>query len=744
MFRLPYIILVLTLLLQGFAVTAQPASVRLQDKRTKEAVAFAHLQLCNFKGAVMHTLISDIEGRIEVDIRQPMLMTISALGYQMHHDTLYPSEKKKLLLQPLVYNMDEVVVTGQYSPQPVDKSIFRVKVIGASAISRKASNNLSELMAGELNVRTSFDGALGSRITLQGLSGEHIKFLIDGVPLIGRMNGNIDLGQLNLHNVKQIEVIEGPMSVIYGSNALAGVINIITRDGNTRKQAVSAGSYLESVGVYNFNADASFSKNNWSSSIAAMRNFFDGFSTVDSLRSKLWKPKRQYGTDASLNYRTNSLQSGLSVSYFNELLKDKGNLMRPYYETAFDSDFITNRLTAKLDLNTKLFTNRFLNVLASYSYYDRIKNTWFVDLTTLDKTITANTFDQDTSRFNQYLLRAEFSKSTNESPFNYQLGLDVNYENGYGNRILDLQQSIGDFAGFLSVKWQIGARSMLQPGLRYAFNTKYKAPLVYSLNIKHDFVEALSFRGSYAKGFRAPSLKELYLEFVDVNHNIRGNESLEAESSHNVNMAFKYHQEKAGYDYGLELNLFYNHISNSISLATIDPESSLYTYVNLEKMITQGYQLQFNNRIYPRLEMKLGFGHTGRLQQQNNAANLNMIYSADVIATVNYRWQKPNLDFGLYYKYNGAYPEVFVDEDGEIFRYIMEGYHNMDLSATKYFKGNKLLLQIGAKNLFDNTNVMIRGSSGGGGVHGIGGDSSPVGWGRTYFIKFIARLDKTS
>ncbi|MDV7396233.1 TonB-dependent receptor plug domain-containing protein, partial [Arthrospira platensis SPKY1] len=91
--------------------------------------------------------------------------------------------------------MDEVVVTGQYTPQPVDKSIFRVKVIGAKTIGQKASNNLGELMAGELNIRTSFDGALGSRIMLQGLGGEHIKFLIDGVPLIGRMNGNIDLGQ---------------------------------------------------------------------------------------------------------------------------------------------------------------------------------------------------------------------------------------------------------------------------------------------------------------------------------------------------------------------------------------------------------------------------------------------------------------------------------------------------------------------------------------------------------------------
>ncbi|MCK9449080.1 MAG: TonB-dependent receptor [Bacteroidales bacterium] len=721
----------------------QRAGIQLLDARSKEPVAFAHIQLSSSNGDRLQTLITDMDGKAEIQLANPVLFAVSAIGYEAIQDTIKPSEKKKVLLQPLSYTIDEVVVTGQYTPQPVDKSIFRVKVIGAGTISQKASNNLGDLMSGELNIRTSFDGALGSRITLQGLGGEHIKFLVDGVPLIGRMNGNIDLGQLNLHHVKQIEVIEGPMSVIYGSNALAGVINIITRDYDQTRYTAQATSYLESVGVYNFTAGLSASKGRWSGTAGAMRNFFDGYSLFDTIRSKQWKPKRQYSGEAGLAYRTPSLHMRMNLSYFNEMLKDNGNLLKPYFETAFDSDFITNRLTSRIDLTSRLRNNRYLTALASYSYYNRVKNTWFVDLTTLDKNLTANVFDQDTSYFGQYLVRAEYSKSASDQPFNYQMGLDLTYETGYGRRILDQWQAIGDYAGFLSVKWQPGSRFLLQPGLRYGFNTRYQAPLVYSLNLKYELFESMSIRGSYAKGFRAPSLKELYLEFVDVNHNIRGNEDLQAESSQNINMALVYQLYKQTHDLSIELNTFYNAITNSITLAAIDPETALYTYVNLDQMITQGYQLQWTAKLFPWIELKTGIGQTGRKQSQQDAPEVDMVYSTDVLATVNYRWQKPKIQVGLFYKYNGKYPEVFVDQDGTILRYMMQPYHIMDVSVSRSFYGNRLQLQAGAKNLFDNTNILISGDRGGGTAHSVSEGSSPVGWGRTYFVKLTFNLYQT-
>ncbi len=741
--RSKYFFVMFALLAGLHPMSGQQAQLSLRDARSREAVPFAHISFRSFDQQQTLGAVADIDGKASLAIRKAGIIQVSALGYNLLTDTINPGQKKQLSLQPQVFNMDEVVVTGQYTPQPVDKSIFRVKVIGARQIEQRASNNLSELMTGELNIRGMVDGVLGSRITLQGLGGEHIKFLIDGVPVIGRMNGNIDLSQLNLYNVKQIEIIEGPMSVIYGSNALAGVINILTRDQAVARLSNKAEAYYESVGVYNFNANSTIARKRWTLSAAGARNFFDGYSAVDTTRSKRWKPKRQYNGDVSAGYSHHRTKARLNVSYFNELLRDKGNLLKPYFETAFDSDFTTNRLTTRFDLSQKVLSNRYLNVLASYAYYDRRKNTWFKDLTTLEKVLTSNTFDQDTSRFDQWVLRSEFSKSDQGSPLNYQLGIDLNVEKGYGRRILDRKQEIGDYAAFLSLKLQPTSRLMLQPGARYSHNTRYQAPLVYSLNIKYDLRESLSLRASAAKGFRAPSLKELYLEFVDVNHNIRGNENLKAESSQNYNLALRYHHEKPSYDYGFEAALFRNAITNSITLAALNTADQLYTYVNLDKMISQGYQLQFNNRIYPWLELKFGLGQTGRQQIQNSRPGVAMIYSTDVFAQAGYTWRKINTRFGAYYKYNGDYPEVFVAQDGTIFRTIMKAYHTLDLNASREFFDRRLQLQIGAKNLFNNTNIEVSGNSGGGGIHsGGGGGSSPVGWGRTWFVRLNVNFDK--
>ena len=145
--------------------------------------------------------------------------------------------------------LEEVVITGQIKEVNIDNALHDINIIGLEAIKKGGFTSLNEILKFQSNIQISNDNILGSQINIQGITGENIKILIDGKPMIGRLNGNIDLSQVNLMNVKRIEIVEGPLSVNYGSDALGGTINIITKKSNDISPAFE--SYYETIGKYN-------------------------------------------------------------------------------------------------------------------------------------------------------------------------------------------------------------------------------------------------------------------------------------------------------------------------------------------------------------------------------------------------------------------------------------------------------------------------------------------------------------
>ncbi|MEO0008823.1 MAG: hypothetical protein RJA20_3019, partial [Bacteroidota bacterium] len=125
--------------------------------------------------------------------------------------------------------LGQVVVTAQFAPTDARQSVSSVRVLSRQTIERRAVTSLGELLQAEPNIRITQDPVLGSAVSLNGLRGENLKILIDGVPVTGRLNGSIDAGQLPMNAVQQVEIIEGAQSLLYGSEASAGVINLVTR-----------------------------------------------------------------------------------------------------------------------------------------------------------------------------------------------------------------------------------------------------------------------------------------------------------------------------------------------------------------------------------------------------------------------------------------------------------------------------------------------------------------------------------
>ncbi len=707
------------------------------DKETGNTLPNAHVCFESLDKEDTSYSLSDGNGVVENTLQKRSLISVSFIGYMTLMDTISPGTSGNLYLLPSMTGFEEVIVTAQFSPKRVDQSIYKVKVIDNSVVENKGATNLSELISNELNFSYERDAALGSTVRIQGLGGEHVKILVDGVPVVGRQNGILDLSQINVSSIDHIEIVEGPMSVVYGSNAMAGVINIITKEN--KRKSVSAGveGYYETVGVYDIDANFSANTGKHAFGLSAGRYFFGGYSELDTSRAKEWNPKEQYNIDGYYSLTIKDWKAKISASYFDEELRDNGNLNPDLnYEGAFDYYHFTNRWDTKIDLNKKLGDKQNIQVAGAYSSYRKSKISYLNDLVNLEKTVLPSESANDTTTFNNYFSRGTYSNEDFEK-ISFQAGYEINYETAVSKRLAETE-SIGDVSGFLSMNIILHEKFNLQPGIRYIYNFKFEAPLVYSLNVKWDIIKIMSLRGSYAKGFRAPSIKELYLDFQDINHNIRGNPDLEAETGNNFNIWLDINLDKKSHQLSNSTNVYYNKIINKIELLydPNDPTSAVYFNAPAGAMISKGFSSNITYKLHPRLTVNTGVFHNQLSSIVNTSDFTN---STDFTANMKYKNVKYRFELSIFYKYTDRYSRYVgsIDmETGEIYDVslnYLDAYNNLDATLSVPLLNDAVRLTGGVKNIFDNKSIS---SSGSGGVHTGGSNgSSLLNWGRTYFLK---------
>ena len=694
------------------------------------------LSLTNSKGNVLNPFI----GKTQI--------YVTHIGFVPILDTLKSGEFKTIKLVPQIIEMNEVVITAQYAPNSIEKAVHKVKIIDKKKIELMGAVNLEDILTNEANIRISQDNVLGSSTSVQGISGQNVKILIDGVPVIGRLGGNIDLSQINLNDIERIEIIEGPLSVEYGSNALAGTINLITKKVGKEKVNLSINNFYETVGQTNSTAALRFKiKKTWIN-VSGGRNYFDGWSVkdpilkiqrtqkADSTRISDWKPKEQYFGKLSMNGSVKKWNFNLSSDFFNEKINNKGKPRTPYFETAFDDYYRTNRWSNTFSLKRKVRKNNSLKLLFAYNYYQRTKNTYYIDLTNLKQQLTENKSDQDTSVFNLVMARGIYSTNKKESKLNFGIGYDINVETGQGARIEEKIKTIGDYAGFMSAEYSPIKKITIRPGFRYAYNSSYKSPLTSSLNTKITHNNYI-IRASYSQGFRAPSIKDLYFNFVDINHNIQGNPDLKAETSHNFSLSVVKTILKNDKVFKISASSFYNDIHNLIELAI--SEGTAYSYFNLERYKTFGGLLNFELAI-EHFKFSITATHTGRYNSLSNELAIDRFsYSPEIRSSAFYNYRRYNIQFAGFYKYSGKVIGYYIDDAENVQQSLLGDFNMFDLTITKGFLSNKIKWTVGVKNLLDVTSITSIGSTG---VHSSNSGIVPMSWGRSFFTSLKININK--
>ena len=687
--------------------------------------------------------IANLDGEIflnDINCRHQFNIEISAIGYKKFTDSLLCETNKIIVLEENIHVLNQVCVTGEYAPTTTENSVNKITIITKEIIINSGAVSLVDVLNYQTNIRIGQDNILGSSIEMGGMSGDNVKILIDGLPVIGRVGGNIDLSQINLDNVERIEIVNGPLSVNYGTNALAGTINIITKKSQLKGWSGSLLAFYESVGNYNLTGELGYRFKNQTFKFNGGRKYFDGWdlndnfikfpeeTLADTNRAIQWNPKLQYLGNAQYILKYRKWQINPFFRYYYEKITNRGFPSSPYYESAFDDYYYTFRIDNGINISKQL-NNGNLKIIGGYNFYKRIKNTYLKNLTNLNQILTNGIGDQDTSIFDQIAIRTTYSSELNKW-YNFQVGIDVNYESTHGQKIKGNYQKIGDYAIFGSTKLNFFKDKLLiKPGFRYAYNTVYISPITPSLNLKYTF-KNVNLRVSVSNGFRSPTLKELFFNFVDINHNIQGNDNLLAEKSWNYMGSITWLSGlKKNVLFKASTSLFYNSFHNLITLGLTSNGS--YSYINIGEYSTVGFQSEFTFR-NKNLNFTITPTYLGRENYVNDPKIGKYSFSPEVGVQFGYTFANKNWGVNFFYKYNGEQNQYILDSDDQVSTSTTRAYSILDISLSRKLFNKKTILVFGAKNLFNVTNINVSGVNSSG-THSLNG-SKPIGRGTSVFI----------
>ncbi len=683
--------------------------------------------------------------------------------------------------------LEEVVVTGQFGPQSIKKSLFNVRVITKQDIKNLAANNLSDVLNQYLNINIRTSGSDGrSTVSMFGLDSQYFKILVDNVPLVSDtgLGTNIDLTQVNLDDIEQIEIIEGSMGVIYGANAVSGILNIITKKRSLYKWEITAtvqeetvsdefalfdkGRHIESAKItHNINDD-------WFVSIGGNRNDFAGFYDGrqgkdhilnDGLRGHSWLPKEQLAGNALIGYNKNAFRFFYKFDYFGENVDFYDRVVipqdnYPFPDTYYSKDkrFISNRFYHHLNAYGKLLSKLNYNVSVSHQKQQRDVEKFNYQLETQQESLNDRQVYQ--SKEVAYST-GNISNFFNKDKFDLQIGYEAVNERGFFDATAgnfrndqqlpnDINKRLENYDFFASAEINLTKAFSIRPGYRYSFQSRFDDQYAASLGFRYSFPKNIEARASLGQSYRTPNFDELYSYFVDSNHNLTGNPDLIPEKSTSYEVSLK---KTTNFNSDFQLSntmaVTYMDVNDRISMILEQAVPSLaYRYNNIDEY--KMWNISATNHLaYKNWNVTLGAALVG-ISQVIDLGALDVVssdkflYSFQMNSNVSYNLQKWNTLFSVYYKFNGKQQQytTVTNSDNETQFVIseLESYGWMDASIRKSFYKNKFEATLGARNVLNVQTVQLTGGSTGTGIHSANSNVL-LGYGRSFFLKLTYNLN---
>ncbi|RXR18295.1 TonB-dependent receptor [Flavobacterium amnicola] len=672
--------------------------------------------------------------------------------------------------------ISEVVVTGQFTPQSIKKSVFNVRLITAKDIQNLAANNLSDVLSQYLNITVRPSGTDGrSTVSLFGLDAQYFKILVDNVPLVNEagLGNNTDLSQINLNDIDQIEIVEGSMGVSHGANAVSGVLNIVTKKSSSAKWTISAttqeetvkeefeffdkGRHIQSLKLSHAIAD------NWFVSLGANRTDFQGFlddkkgknyDENDKMRGFKWLPKEQLNTTGLVSYRKNDFNVFYKFEYLDENLDFYNSTVQSGYNTqlgsyryAEDKRYSVNRYFHNLNSIGKIFSK--LNYNVSVSHQKQARNIEDFKYYLKTRTEGNNEIVKDQSMEVLYST-GTLSNFFSDKKIDLQLGYEIVNNKGFAlvqeanNYFVPIAKTLENYDFFVSSEIKATEKFSIRPGMRFSAQSKFKNQYASSLGLRYLFEKGIELRTSYGNSFRTPTFEELYYKFINDSHSYIGNEKLIPETSTSYEVSVK----KTTF---LESNL---QISNTFSGSFLDVNDRIdmalirintdgireYQFINISKYRMWNFSTM-NQFKRDNWTVNLGASLIGISQKIENlvfASNEKYLYSFNLNSSISYTIPKLKTTLSTYYKLNGK-SQQFIEGNSEYIISNIDSSSWLDASIRKTFFKDKLETTLGARNLLNVTSINQTKTNESAG-HATTSQIM-LAYGRSYFLKVTYNLN---
>ena len=504
---------------------------------------------------------------------------------------------------------DTVFVTANKSERQLKNISVPISMISGKSIVQAGNTRLADVLR-EQNGITMTSG-FGAGVQLQGLNPDYTIILIDGEPLIGRTAGVLDLNRIAVGNIKKIEIVKGPSSSLYGSEAMAGVINIITDKKNTDAFAANIryGSYNTKDGnisitkrlnklyaqtFYNY-----FSTDGFSVRPNSNNRFITPISRSTFTQNIQYKLTDKTSIDGSIRFNTENIKSIIAVANNGTTIYSNGNE---------NNNDLNGSIVVNHQLNDKVKTR--LN-----TYYTKFQSKQ--DLLTISGNPYNDLFQQNFKR-----LENQTEWKINSSLVSI-VGFGIVSENVNSSRYdnIDSAKTNNIQYAFNQWEWNNGKKWVANAGFRYDKNQNFASAFSPKFSLMYKVNTQLRFKLSAGRGFKAPDFRQLYLNFTNAaagSYSVFG--AVEAQKvigrlmdlGQIGNLFNNYYQLKKlepEYATGIHLSaewepnsnneiqvqFFRNDINNLIDVQQVGnyiSGSQIYSYLNIKNAFTTGFEIE--------------------------------------------------------------------------------------------------------------------------------------------------------